>query len=75
MVYEALSSGASVGLLPMPRKGKPGRVTRGIDQLVEEGKVVRYGQTGSGMATKGFSVRLSEAERCAELLAEKFELL
>jgi len=66
MIYEALSSGAAVGLLPVPRRKSKARsrVARGIDRLVDEGLVTRY---GSGTPTA--PVRpLREADRCADLI-------
>jgi len=42
MIYEALSCGAQVGLLPMPRTRKEGRVTRGVKGLVEDCSLHRY---------------------------------
>lgn len=49
MVYEALSCGAPVGVLEMPvhpkRAGKePGRVSRGLLQLVEEERITTFTQ-------------------------------
>ena len=36
MIYETLSSGARIGLLAVPGKGR-NRITAAIDQLAEEG--------------------------------------
>ncbi|WP_238710331.1 ELM1/GtrOC1 family putative glycosyltransferase [Oceanipulchritudo coccoides] len=74
MIYEALSSGAQVGLLPMSRKGKPGRVARGIEQLVESGWVSRFGQVKPVSSIQEDKAVLREADRCAELLVKQFEL-
>lgn len=75
MIYEALTGGAQTGLLPMPPKGKPGRVARGIQKLVDEGRVLRFGDWVSGKAKFGQPAQLAEAQRCAELLARRFGLL
>ena len=42
MIYEALSSGAQVGLLPMPRIKNAGRVARGVEALIQEGLLCGY---------------------------------
>lgn len=69
MVYEALSSGCRVGLLPLPRKSAS-RLHRAIDQLLKEGYVCAYSQDGE---TELFVPprTLDEANRCARLLLEK----
>lgn len=74
MIYEALTSGARVGLLPMPLKGKPGRVARGIERLVESGQVLRFGERRPAGGVAASPGTLREADRCAELIVEKFEL-
>ena len=68
MIYEALSSGAQVGLLPMPRVKNAGRVAKGVEALVEEGRLCRYQlwQEKGELPTRGDV--LAEAERCAEVL-------
>lgn len=73
MVYEALTSGARVGLLPMKRKGKPGRVAAGVEQLVKEGVVARFGKSGPLKTAPARDTVLREADRCAELIVEKFK--
>ncbi len=40
MVYESLSCGAAVGVLSVPVR-RPGRVSRGIEKLLEEGQPLR----------------------------------
>ena len=68
MIYEALSCGANVGLLPMPRVKNAGRVARGVEALVEEGQLCRYElwQEKGELPAGGYV--LAEAERCAEVL-------
>jgi mitochondrial fission protein ELM1 len=71
MVYEALSSGARVGLLPVPRK-KSGRVAHGIDRLVADGLVMSYAQwLQSGSLPETVSP-LAEADRCAGIILKKW---
>jgi len=72
MVYEALSSGARVGLLPVPRKTGDSRVLRGLQALAERGYVTGYEtwrQAGSLAAPPQV---LREADRCAAVVLERF---
>lgn len=71
MIYEALSSGAKVGLLPVPSLKKAGRVARGIARLAEAGYVTPFSRWS---ATTGLSTPpeiLREADRCATIVMEK----
>jgi len=69
MVYEALSSGAQVGLLPMPRRREDTRVLRGLDRLVAEGRV---GSLDSWLEEGSLppALSLAEADRCARLVMQ-----
>lgn len=70
MVYEALTAGAAVGILPVPEK-RPGRVSRGLRQLVDERRVVDFTdwQQGAGYpAAQPFN----EAQRCAQWIVERW---
>jgi mitochondrial fission protein ELM1 len=71
MIYEALSSGARVGLLPVPSLKKAGRVARGIAKLAEEGFVTRFADwsPAAGLATPPRVLR--EADRCAAIVLER----
>ena len=72
MVYEALSSGARVGVLPVPRHKHDTRVLRGLARLVDAGWVTSYErwcQTGVLAAPPH---ALQEATRCAEVVLAKF---
>lgn len=71
MVYEALSSGARVGLLPVPRK-KSGRVAQGIDRLVSDGIVKAYEQWLNSGSLPDAVAPLAEADRCAALILERW---
>jgi len=68
MVYEALSGGAKVGVLPVPRIRKHARVIRGLDRLVADGWATRFDdwQT-SGLLPMPPAV-LAEADRAAAWL-------
>jgi mitochondrial fission protein ELM1 len=71
MVYEALSSGSRVGLLPVPALKKAGRVAKGISGLVEQGFVTRYADwtPATGLAEPPRVLR--EADRCAAIVLER----
>ena len=70
MIYEALTAGCRVGLLPMPRK-YPGRLHKAIDQLLAQGFVSRYNARGAVVQLSDPPRLLAEADRCAQLLLEK----
>ena len=72
MIYEALSSGARVGLLPVPSLKKAGRVARGIAKLVEEGFVTRFADWSPATGLAAPPRVLREADRCAAIVTERF---
>ncbi|MEM7791356.1 MAG: mitochondrial fission ELM1 family protein [Verrucomicrobiota bacterium] len=74
MVYEALTAGARVGLLPVPAKGKTSRVQGSIDSLREKGWVVRYPDALMDGAKTSARI-LQEADRCAEIILERYQHL
>lgn len=71
MIYESLSSGAHVGLIPMPRK-KPGRVARGVDQLIEDGWITPFEAWLRSNELPAPPRILREADRCATLVLERY---
>lgn len=72
MIYEALSSGAHVGLLPVPAIRKAGRVARGIARLAAEGYVTRFQDWAPQFPLAAPPQVLREADRCAALVLERF---
>lgn len=79
MVYEALSSGAPVGILEMQvhpkRVGKePGRVSRGLTQLVKEQRVTTFTQW---LKTRSLlpGCPLQESLRVADIILAKYPSL
>lgn len=72
MIYEALGSGARVGLLPMPRRGRNSRVSRGVDALIAGGYLTPFRDWQQSMHLKTSPQPLQEADRCADLLLERF---
>ena len=72
MVYEALSSGARVGLLPVPRNKQDSRVLRGLGQLVDAGWITPYDAWCQTRSLAAPPLPLQEAKRCAEAVLAKF---
>ncbi|BCU77166.1 mitochondrial fission ELM1 family protein [Luteolibacter sp. LG18] len=71
MIYESLTSGARVGLLPVPRQ-KTGRVARGIDRLVADGFATPYDTWKHDGVLPPPGQVLREADRCAGLILERW---
>lgn len=72
MVYEALSSGAKVGLLPTPRKSTRSRVVCGLESLGKEDYFVNYKENQADLAAFKNPPPLNEAERVAQIVVERF---
>ena len=73
MIYEALTSGAAVGLLHLPRRRRrSGRVIRGLDALVKQGLAVPFDAWRQGRRLTPPSEPLAEAERCARIICERW---
>ena len=72
MVYEALSSGAKVGLLPTTRKSTRSRVVCGLESLYQDGYLMNYRENHSDLAAFKNPPPLNEAERVAKIVAERF---
>lgn len=73
MVYEALSSGAAVGLLRLPRRGA-NRITAGIDALLGAGLITAYEAWARGAPLRVPTPPLAEAARCAQVIIERWGL-
>lgn len=73
MIYEALSSGAHVGLLSMPALKSSSKIANAINELVASGMVKTENDLQSNAALLP-SVPLAEADRCAKILLDKFPL-
>ena len=71
MIYEALSSGARVGLLSVPRLNRSSRVLRGIDELVEERFLTPFSAWQRTGQLRTAPETLNEAERCAGIVLGK----
>jgi mitochondrial fission protein ELM1 len=68
MIHEALTSGANVGLLPLPRRAMDSRVLRGIDGLVSDGFLTSYPKWANTGRLTPPPEPLHEAERCAGMV-------
>lgn len=66
MIYEALTSGARGGLLPMPRKTANSRVLHGIDELVTGGYLTSFARWTETRCITRPPQTLQEADRCAD---------
>lgn len=72
MVYEALTAGAKVGLLQVPRKGHTGRVVSGLNSLIDRGWVVAFDAWDQGTPLPEDYPPLAEADRVASLIIERW---
>jgi mitochondrial fission protein ELM1 len=71
MIYEALTSGADVGLLPVPRRSGHSRILRGIETLVDEGYLTPFDRWLQTQRIAPAPETLREADRCAELVLQR----
>jgi hypothetical protein len=71
MIYEALTSGARVGLLPMPRLVPGSRVVRGVDSLVADGFLTPFENWLKNQRIAPPPEVLNEADRCARLVVDR----
>lgn len=69
MMYEALTSGAAVGLFDLEAKPSS-RVARGARQLQEEGLVMGYGEWQAGRGLMPPQTTFNEAARCARWIKD-----
>ena len=80
MVYEALSSGAPVGVIEMKRKrtknpDKVSRVSRGLDMLTADGEVCTFTAWATEHKLPQTHAILNEAGRAADFVLTKFPQL
>lgn len=74
MVYEALSSGAKVGLLAAPRLRSGTRVLRGLEKLIDGGFITCFADWEKSPQLAEPPETLREADRCAAAIVERFGL-
>jgi len=71
MLYEALSGGAAVGVLPVPRR-RADRISRGLDRLVNERIVTTYAAWQGGEVLTPPALIFNQAARCARWIDERW---
>jgi mitochondrial fission protein ELM1 len=72
MVYEALTTGAAVGLLRVPWRNTRDRLARGVAQLVRDGLVTEFSAWQQGRALQPPPEPFDEAARSAAWIAERW---
>jgi mitochondrial fission protein ELM1 len=72
MVYEALTSGARVGILPAPRKNSSSRVIHGLEKLISDQRATAFNSKQANLLIHAKPTPLNEADRIAKIVAEKF---
>lgn len=80
MVYEALSSGAPVGIIEMLRKGdphkdKPSRVVRGLNMLIADGGATTFTEWAKSNELPTPKTILNEAGRAADYILTTYPQL
>lgn len=76
MVYEALGSGAPVGILSVPRKQKKtSRVLRGLSMLIEEKRITCWDEWTKKNTLAPQPSPLEESRRAAEIIISQFPKL
>ncbi len=70
MIYESLSSGASVGLLDLEPKSN-NRISDAITDLINEKQLTSFEMWKNTNKLKPASIKFNEADRCASLLLER----
>lgn len=74
MIYEALTSGARVGVLPMPRNTGKSRVLAGVDRLVADGFLTPFSRWQTDHRIANATETLREADRCARELLRRLSV-
>lgn len=71
MIYEALTSGASCGILPVPHAGTS-RISDSVAKLVQDGVVTGFSQWQAGGTMSVSPVSLNEAARVAAEIMKRW---
>lgn len=71
MIYEALTTGATVGVLATPKR-KPSRVSRGVNALIDQGLVTPFARWKIEKCLSTPKSRLDEASRCAQWISNQW---
>lgn len=73
MIYEALTAGARVGLLELPRTNDD-RISRNVQRLGATGLTITTSQWLAGRKLPIQARQFSESNRCAAIIAQQFHL-
>jgi mitochondrial fission protein ELM1 len=71
MIFEALSSGAAVGLLPMKRLKENGKIQQTIKRLIDSNSLTTYSSWLAQRKLSPAPTILNEADRCAKIITQK----
>lgn len=72
MIFEALTAGARVGVLPMPVKSPAGRTVKAVQDLITDGYVRMLADWRRAPGAWGSPPALHETARCAEVILRRF---
>lgn len=72
MIFEALTAGARVGILPVPVKSPNGRTVKAVSDLVASGYVRTYADWKAAPEAWANVPRLRETARCADIILDRF---
>jgi mitochondrial fission protein ELM1 len=72
MIFEALTAGARVGLLPMPVKNPGARTIKAVQELVADGYVRTLTEWRANPVGWCVHPSLHETARCADVIIERF---
>lgn len=72
MIHEALSSGARVGILPVPHRSRKNRLVKGIQRLTEHGFITPFSEWKKSRQLAQPPRILNEAQRAATWILQQF---
>jgi uncharacterized protein len=72
MIFEALTAGARVGLLPMPVKNPSARTVKAVRDLLADGYVRTLADWRANPQAAAATPVLHETSRCAEVVLDRF---
>ncbi|MBU1565394.1 MAG: mitochondrial fission ELM1 family protein [Proteobacteria bacterium] len=70
MIYEALTAGCKVGIIPMKWTSENSKFKQNEDLLLKNGLVISFSSWEQGNATWSENIELNEARRCAERILQ-----
>ena len=72
MVYEAITAGCSVGILPMQWRSEKSKFKRNENVLLEKRLVTPFASWEQGKMAQVENIELNEAQRCADRILQKW---